>query len=366
MKTEEAVQALGLEQARFRFIEMQCEGFLSSSRLEFPRHYEASDLKIMARADLLLKEGLPPGVLKSRLAEMLAEPTSWDDAGFGTASAHATAPVRTIAVTSGKGGVGKSNVSLNLGVELVRLGLRVAVIDADLGVANAHLLAGLKNGLTLKDVVGGKCSLDDVIATVPNGPDVVPGSSGILELANLSAPRRQMLLSELRKIESRYDVVLIDTAAGVSSAVLDFVVSSDFTLVVTTCESTAITDAYALIKLSHERNQRCRIGVVANRVRTASEGESTLERISTCARRFLGKSTLELGWVWEDTNVRRAVNDRKPFLLGYPKTRASASIRKLARTLQDKHITLPCPQSKKGGSGLFAGIRASAKTGIGE
>jgi flagellar biosynthesis protein FlhG len=336
--TVEAARLLGIESALFRFLEMQCADFLSSSRLEFPGGYCSGDLKILAEAARLHGLGLAPDALRSHLAAMLADPSAWsENSPRNGASASPFAP-RLIAVASGKGGVGKSSIALSLGAQLVRSGLRVALLDADLGTANTHLLAGLKVGKTLKDVLAGLCALEDAIAPVPGGPDIIPGSSGIYEMANLSAPRRRDLLEKIRKLEARYDTILVDAAAGVSGSVLDFVSAADFTIVVTTPEATAITDAYALIKLAAERNPRIRVGVVMNRARSAAEGEGAMERISTCAQRFLDISIIRLGCVWEDSRVRRAVNERSPFLLSYPDSRASASIRKLAAALVREKI----------------------------
>lgn len=363
MMINEAVKALGVEPARFQFLEACSQDFLSRSRFEIPRRYGAGDLRILAAANVLLGKGLPPSAVKACLGRILAEPSGWEKFA-GVSAAHGSSVARSIAITSGKGGVGKSNIALGLGVELVGSGIRTVLMDADFGVANIHLLAGLKTGRTLRDVASGQCGIDDVIASVPQGPDIIPGSAGILELANLSATRRQMLLGELRKIESRYDVVLIDTAAGVAGSVLDFVATSDFVLVVTTAEATAIADAYALIKLSLERNAYCRIGVVANRVRSTREGASTLARISDCARRFLGKSVLELGYIWEDSNVRRSVNERVPFSLRYPKSRASSALRKLTRLLQDKDIVTSRSRVGKPGFTTFSSHRSLLEAAV--
>ncbi len=340
VKIDEAAGLLGLEPARIRFLEIHCQDFLSQSRWEIPRRYCREDLKVFALGNRLLAKGVPPHSLKSHLSRTLNGPPVWG-ANQGDERQQEYSRATLIAVTSGKGGVGKSNIALNLGVELVRLGFRTMLMDADLGVANVHLLAGLQTVPTLRDVIAGRCAMKDIVTRVPDGPDIVPGSSGILELADLPAMRRQALVEELQEAESRYDVILIDTAAGVAGTVLDFVVSSDFALVVTTAETTAITDAYALMKLSVGRNPYCSIGVVANRVRSAREGELTLKRIADCTQRFLGKSVLQLGCVWEDTHVRTAVNERVPFQLGYPKSRASASVRKLARQLRENEIISP-------------------------
>ncbi|UCD56711.1 MAG: AAA family ATPase [Candidatus Hydrogenedentota bacterium] len=352
LKIDEVSNVLGVERARLRFLETLCREFLSPPLLEIPRTYGSGDIQVLSAANRLLTQGLPPSSLRAQLAQMLAEPSGWNaDSDAPVENEPATA--RLIAITSGKGGVGKSNIALNLAVELVRSGLRTAVMDGDLGVANVHLLAGLNGGRTLRHVISGECGIEDVVTCAPEGPDVVPGSSGIFELANLSAHRRQMLLAELRKIESNYDAILIDTAAGVAGIVLDFVVSSHFVLVVTTAETTAITDAYALIKLAFERNPCCRIGIVVNRVRNAREATSTLGRIANCTSRFLGRPVLDLGYIWEDSRVRRAVNECAPFCVRYPGSRASLSVRKLARTLREKGMGLPLPCAEKVGFGAF-------------
>jgi flagellar biosynthesis protein FlhG len=321
--------------------------------MEFPRSYSPGDLKIIAAANHLYGDGLSPDVLKSQLAKMLAEPSGWDILSNSAPSPAASPAPRLIAVASGKGGVGKSNITLSLGAQLVGSGLSVAVLDADFGVANVHLLAGLNTDRTLKDVVAGNCEIEDIIACVPGGPDIVPGSSGIFEMANLSAPRRQALLAGLGNIALRYDALLVDVAAGVSGSVLDFVVAADFTIVVTTAETTAITDAYALIKLAFKRNPYSRIGVVVNRVKNTREGAGAMERLKNCTHRFLGRSLVELGYVWEDGRVRRAVNERAPFVLAYPESRASASIRKLSILLQRENIVSPRYHAEEAGLDAF-------------
>jgi flagellar biosynthesis protein FlhG len=348
--SDQAARLLCIEAARLRFLEMQCGDYLSLSRLEFPRSYSPGDLKILAAADRLYGEGVSPDVLKSQLEKMLAEPAGWDMLSDGAPLPAASVAPKLIAVASGKGGVGKSNITLSLGAQLVTSELSIAVLDADFGVANAHLLAGLNIERALKDVIAGDCEIEDIIASVPGGPDIIPGSSGIFEMANLSAPRRQALLTGLGNIATRYDAFLVDAAAGVSGSVLDFVVAADFTIVVTTAESTAITDAYALIKLAFRRNPYCRIGVLVNRVKSTREGAAAMQRLKECTRRFLGRSLMELGYVWEDGRVRRAVNERTPFVLAYPESKASASIRKLSILLQRENIVSPRYQGEEPGS----------------
>ncbi|GAB4330143.1 MAG: hypothetical protein Kow0099_00540 [Candidatus Abyssubacteria bacterium] len=337
--------ALGVEAARFRYLELICRDYISPSRSVLPRTYTQGDLKVLREADRLLRRGLGPAAVKAQLAIKLAEPAEWgscdsERCGRGSAS--------LLSISSGKGGVGKSNIALNLAVHLVGMGFRTVVLDADLGVANLHVLAGIRARHTLQHVMVGKCGIEEIIVPAPGGPDIIPGSSGIYDLANLPGHKRRILLSELEKLESGYDVIVIDTAAGVAAAVLDFVVSSDFGIVVTTPEATAITDAYALTKLSLERAPGFRIGIVANRVKSAREGALALRRISDCARRFLGRSPLELGYVWEDSTVRRAVNEGIPFSVGYPQSKASLCMHRLAKTLVEKRVIGPCKKRPTG------------------
>ena len=169
----------------------------------------------------------------------------------------------------------------------------------------------------------------------------------MVELANLSAKKRQVLLGQLEKLATLYDVILIDTAAGVDGSVLDFVVSSDFVVVVTTPENTAVTDAYALIKLAIERNPLCEIGVIANRARSKREGLSTIDRLINCAHRFLRRDIRNLGCIWESSHVRRAVNERVPCSIRYPDSRAAISIRKLSRLLVSEGIASPRPRTEQ-------------------
>ncbi|MBI4832521.1 MAG: MinD/ParA family protein [Candidatus Lindowbacteria bacterium] len=361
LKIEEVTELLGIEVARLRFLEMYCQDFLAPSRFEIPRKYTHGEIKILSVAHRLLREGVAPTALRSRLAQILSEPSQWD-AVLKDRLESGSPAARMIAVTSGKGGVGKSNIALNLAIELVRSGLRIALIDGDLGVANLHLLAGLKIDRTLRHVVSGQCGIEEIIVNVPQGPDIIPGSSGIFELANLPGHSRQRLLAEMRTLDLRYDLIFIDTGAGVSSTVLDFVTGADFALVVTTPETTAITDAYALIKLCLERSPACRLGLVANRVRSAHDGRLTLGRISSCTRRFLGHAVLEMGSIYEDSHVRPAVNEGVPFSLKFPESKASSSVRKLAYTLRDMGIASPRLQREGAGFSLFV-ERCALRTG---
>jgi len=360
MNSDTASKSLKMEPARFRYLELLCQELLSTPGPGFQREYVSRDLKVLETADRLLREGVAPASLKVHLRRSLS-PRREGDGHSGLAVNLQKACV--ISISSGKGGVGKSTLALNLGVELKRAGHRVVVVDADLGTANLHLMAGIRPGRTLHHVISGECPIEDIILQVIGGPDIICGSSGILELANMNRQKRELLLSELARLEHLYDVILVDTAAGVAASVIDFVSSSDFALVVTSPEVTSITDAYAVIKLAVEHDRDCRLGLVANRVRSVSEGASVLGRISKCATRFLLKPVLELGFIWEDSNVRRAVNAGCPLAIQHPDSRASLAIRKLARVLGERELILS--RRKSYSSRLTAFANGPARTAAG-
>jgi len=243
---------------------------------------------------------------------------------------------KVIGVTSGKGGVGKSNVALNLSLELHKRGYRVVLFDADLGTANLHILSGITPSRTLYDVTHGTAGIADVITEGPEGLGLVAGGSGICQLANLPRHRRFYLISELEKLEQCVDVLVVDTAPGISGQVTDFLRGTDLSLVMVTPDLTAITDAYGLIKalLAETEGGVDRFGLMANMVRGVRQAENLFARLSSCVRRFLDFDLEYMGHLVKDQAVTRATEKRTPFLLSEPNSRVSKGIRLLADTLE--------------------------------
>ena len=243
---------------------------------------------------------------------------------------------RTIAVTSGKGGVGKSNVALNLAILLSAGGHRVALVDADLGLANLDVLLDVTIGCNLSHVVRGSRTLSDVVVHLSNGVQLVPGASGLADLTELSTFERQRLLQELTRLEADNDVILVDTGAGIGPSVLQFAASADDVLVVTTPEPPAVTDAYALIKVLHRRGCDRPMRLLVNQARDRKTAAATYSRIAAVAQRFLGIDVLDAGYLPEDANVRQAVAARTPFVLSQPNCPASkhlaAVVERLSRS----------------------------------
>lgn len=250
-----------------------------------------------------------------------------------TTAATPTTYGKVITFTSGKGGVGKTSLSLNVAAELARMGLRTALIDADLGLANVHIMAGLTPRHSLEDVVSGRCAMRQALTPGPRGINVLAGASGLLDLADLSARDRARLLEQVEQLEAEHDVVIIDTGAGLSHQVLDFIACADEAVVVTTTELTALADAYAMIKVLARRQASLPVRVLVNRAASAYQASLVLRRLVRCVDRFLDADLDGLAFVPDDPAVARAVQERTPFVVGHPRCRAARATRRIAEQL---------------------------------
>lgn len=278
--------------------------------------------------------------------------------------------MRVVAVASGKGGVGKTNLAVNLCIALTRLGCRATLLDADMGMANADLLCGLTPTRRLDHVLGsgvggvdrsdaGWGGLDEISVMAPGGFRLVPGSVGIARMADLEESGRERMIGQIAALERDSDVVLIDTAAGVGRVVRSFVSVSDLALVVATPEPTSIADAYGLIKsvvLDRERTGRSGPGLalVVNQARDAEEAASVHARIAAVCGRFLGTSLPMLGWVVQDVRVATAVRHKRPVLLASPKAPASRDMAGLGRRLAELLELRRSDQVRASGGGRLA------------
>jgi flagellar biosynthesis protein FlhG len=245
-----------------------------------------------------------------------------------------TARATVIAVTSGKGGVGKSNIAVNLAIKLASAGKRVVLLDADLGLANADVLCNIDLPSNLSHVIARKRELTEVMVHGPGGFQLIGGASGLARMADLSDYDRQRLVSALAELEARTDVILIDTGAGISPNVLSFTRCADQVLVVTTPEPTAITDAYAVIKVISRDAPERPLSLLVNQVRQPGEGRLVYERIAKVAKQFLSVHVLDAGFVPSDPEVPAAVRRRTPFLITSPRCPASLCISQLAMRLE--------------------------------
>lgn len=240
---------------------------------------------------------------------------------------------RTITVASGKGGVGKSNVALNLAVLLSAGGSRVALVDADLGLANLDVLLDVSVQYDLSHVISGRKSLSEVLVGLPCGVQLVPGASGLSRMARLSEFEQARLTEELTALEADNDFIVVDCAAGIGPETIRFAAAADNAIVVTTPEPTAITDAYAVIKLVARQAGDEGLSLLTNMAADRHEARATHERISSVARQFLSARVLDAGYVLRDPKVGEAVRRREPVVLAYPRTAATRCLAALANKL---------------------------------
>ncbi|MFC2468577.1 MAG: MinD/ParA family protein [Negativicutes bacterium] len=244
-----------------------------------------------------------------------------------------TGEARIIAVTSGKGGVGKTNLTVNLAIALAQAGQRVIVIDADLGMANVDVVLGCVSKFHLMHLLENDISLNDVLIHGPYGVNYISGGSAIERAVELSALERQRLMDKLAACGEMADIILVDTGAGLGQNVLDFILAADEVLLVTTPEPTALTDAYAVMKAYslHAANKNLRI--IINRVYDETESRDVLTKLQRTAERFLQMPLEALGSVYEDRNVMNAVKRQSPLLAAYPNTLAARCVQAIAKNL---------------------------------
>jgi flagellar biosynthesis protein FlhG len=265
-----------------------------------------------------------------------------------------------IAVTSGKGGVGKSNVAVNLAIKLASAGKQVVLLDADLGLANADVLCNVDLPHNLSSVIARKKELHEVMVKVPGGFSLIGGASGLARMADLTDADRGRIVRAMGELEERADIILIDTGAGISPNVLSFTRAADHVLVVTTPEPTAITDAYAVVKVLHRDAAGAQLGMaepverrvslLVNQARSPGEARVVHDRIAKVARQFLGVSVYDAGHVLADEAVQAAVRARQPFVLASPKSPASHCIAQLAMRLEQGVVAAAAARA---GDGFF-------------
>ena len=248
-------------------------------------------------------------------------------------------PAKVLTVTSGKGGVGKTNVSVNLAIALSQKGYRVVLIDADFGLANIEVLLGVTPKYTFLDMIRGEKSIREVICDAPNNVKLISGASGIEEMARLDAEKISLLTAEFLELDNEFDIIIIDTAAGISDSVIGMTMAADEVILVTTPEPTSITDAYALVKTLAQRDRSKIIQLIVNRAEDRNEAMNIISKLNQVALKFLDLELLKLGYILNDPLVTKSVKQQVPFVVGFPNSRVTANISEIAdRLLEDKSI----------------------------
>ena len=240
-------------------------------------------------------------------------------------------PVQVIAVTGGKGGVGKTTIAVNLATSIAARGKQVMLLDGDLGLANVDVFLGLTPRLTLADVLAGSCTLEEILLETPQGFKVVPAASGIAQLAELDTLTHVGLVRAFGDITAKVDVMVIDTAAGISGSVLQFSQAAQQVLVVLCDEPASLTDAYALIKILSRDHGVKQFRVVVNEVRGRGMGQALFQRFERVATRFLSVDLDYVGEIPEDAFLRRSIREQRPVVSAYPSCPAALALKTLAQ-----------------------------------
>ncbi|NLY29038.1 MAG: MinD/ParA family protein [Firmicutes bacterium] len=265
---------------------------------------------------------------------------------------------RVIVVASGKGGVGKTNIAVNLALAWAKRGLRVGILDADMGLANVDLLLGLNPRCNLSHVINGERTLQEVLLTGPGGLKVIAGGSGVAELADIEQHQLDRFIDSITELDESLDLLLIDTGAGISRTVLSFALASDEVLVVATPDPTSLTDAYGLIKVLAMRNHHAVLQVIVNMCDDDRSGREVFSRLYSVSRRFLSRELSFAGYVPRDPMVQRAVREMRPFYIVYPRCKAALAIDRVADQLLNTNEVKDGAKSRAanglgGISGLF-------------
>lgn len=269
---------------------------------------------------------------------------------------------KTITITSGKGGVGKTSIAVNLALALHRKGIKVIILDGDFGLSNIEIMLGIRPKYNLADLMFRGKDLTDIITEGPEGIGFISGGSGIQELANLSRDQILYLISKLIELDEIADVIIIDTGAGINDTVMEFVAASSELLLIATPEPTSITDSYALLKALNRRKDYDIDGpvikMIANQVRSYEEGEELYEKLSIVVNKFLDIQLNFLGAIPKDENVSKAVMSQKPAITQYPNSSFIKEIQGFAGQLYNKENAVET-NDKKGIAQLFTYLLGS-------
>ncbi|QGT99185.1 Flagellar synthesis regulator FleN [Candidatus Syntrophocurvum alkaliphilum] len=260
---------------------------------------------------------------------------------------------RVIVVASGKGGVGKSTLAINLALSICLMNKKVVLMDADLGLANIDIMLGITPNYNLLDVVQGSKSIKDIMVEGPNGLKLIPGGSGIIELANLKEHELKRLLIQMSSLDSEFDYMIVDTGAGISNNVLSFILSSDDVLIVTTPEPTSLTDAYGVVKSAVRFGFNGNIQVVINKVNNKSEGLLVGEKFKLVSEKFLDLNINILGHMVKEPMVEEGIKRQEVFIEAFPKSIATKNINNIAQKLVNENNSENKEVKAQGIKGFF-------------
>lgn len=320
----QAARLSGIEKNKIRFFEMQFRDVFRAAGIDLEsRHYSERRLEVLKAIEhKMAVDRLTVAGARKALTDHYAGPRK---------------ALTVVAVTSGKGGVGKTTVSLNLAISLARLGLRTLLFDADLGLANVHVYAGIHPKGTLADVVSGRAKLEEVVSSGIANVSVVCGDSGVARMADLNQRFTEYLSRELERLAASYDIILVDTAAGISNQVIEFLRIADDMVVVTTPNIAATLDAYSVIKIVRQNRLSGRIHVLTNLVSSEAQSHEVFGKLRACSQKFLAYSPAYLGYLINDPFVEETNAKRQPLVVTRPTNTNAMLFRELASRLYAPH-----------------------------
>jgi len=330
---KQVIEKTGLEESEVRFYENAFREFLAFTRLDSnQKDFNEDQIEVLIRIrDLIKKRGFTVDEVKRELKCILKK------GEVSPAGARPESYARVIAVTSGKGGVGKTTFVVNFAISLALKKKKVAIFDADLGLANVHILMGVKPQFNLSHLIQDGFPLEDVITTGPLGIQILSGGQGVRELANLKEEERRSLLRQIDKLERSVEYLIVDTGAGISENVLRFASFADEIVVVTTPNVAAAADAYSIIKILLGMEPNAKIGLITNEVASMYHSKNVFNRINVAVEKYLNYSLGDLGYIVTDEYIKAANQLRKPLLLSYPTAPAAICVKSITETiLNDK------------------------------
>lgn len=252
---------------------------------------------------------------------------------------------KVIAITSGKGGVGKTNVTVNLAIALAKQGSRVCIFDADTSLANINVVIGLTPTYTIEHLLTGERTVEEILLEGPQGVMIVPAASGISECANLDQVQRDRLIETLQTLENSFDYLLIDTAAGIGESVIDFIQSAQYTILVISTEPTSLTDAFALLRVLKRRGFERPAYVLVNMALNYANSMEVFKRFEAAVRKYLGMKVHYLGYITEDKAIKLSIGQQRPVILNHPDALASRCFTTLAAVLSKQFTASPDPHA---------------------